>query len=900
MPGRRNAIASPGSALGAFGAWLYPATAYRRRSEPERRLQQRVGLVGLLCSASFAGALLLGSWQAITTGPGSSPADPLDPVELLAAVLLVLISVFAPQAVFRTRSAADTREVLANPSAPIRSWRASTITFDAVLVGGMLAGLYYSAALMLTLFGLALLAKLVFSTGRALRSDPNARFHGIVQSWSSAVTALVAYLIVSPLAMAVSVRNAVVPLVLAALVALYVSLLLNSIERWVTATKVPWAFARDAIDARRIVVALGSAGLAWLVSVTGDLAAESVLQDPQDYRMLAGLGTFTAGWLALWYLSILMWRRDAIRTLAMWSAHQAEIVARLTDGSLSPELAGRASLTTTARMAISVFAATRALAVVQVRGEPQSTFLAVDRYDNGPPVDIDSLAAHPYLHLPCSPMSGRINASAVTIGSWLWPGWFLTRSSGIVDQFTQLASTALLLPIIASKEESSASAFDQMFDRVHRWPTVAAFAQAVDIMRLRADASPQSDSLVIGVLEIDDFGALTGGRFEQAAVAQVMRLALGHAEFAGRDLFVAYEAPGRIWLALAGGPVIRTSISLLRSLQERINDHGSIPSAILDVDVHVSVSLGYGVHQVDDFTREGLMTCARERLAIDANARRHFSSELISFDIRPEDIIGEPESPMTAVDLLHRLSADRARGQDNFTVRVQPITDADSMRTKALMLSVGWRHHIGSVDLRDPEAFASLVHSQPELAAEAARMTLREVARAIDTADASGREDLPIVTPVPAILLHPEAGTLALPNLIVPALDRRQCARWVALVDTVPKGAGQALRLLADRGVRIALTAAAAAGVDQQDLFGWNRWSIIFPRPMLQTREGVDALTIQQTVSAIATHETVLVGVVDDTADARGMAESNIRWVMNPEDFFDSVEASVEAVAETG
>lgn len=897
MRAERTALTAPRSAVEAFGAWLYPSTAYRRKSEPEVRLQGRAGLIGLVCTLSFGSALLAAIWEAVTTSPGSSPGSTVDPIAFSAAVLLVIISVFAPQAVFRTRSAADTREVLANPSTPIRSWRSTTISFDAVLVGGMLAGLYYPANLMLTFFGLALLARLVFTTERNLRTDPNARFHGIVQTWSSAVTALVAYLIVSPLAMAVSVRNAVVPLVLAALVALYVSLLFNSIERWITATGVPWAFARDAVDIRRIVVALVSAGLAWMVSVSSDLAAELMPPQAEIYRMLAGLGTFVAGWLALWYASILMWRRDALRTMAMWSAHQAQIVVRLMEGSLSPELAGRASLNTTARMAISVFAATRAIAVVEAKGQVRSQFLAVDRYEHGPQLDASSLAAHPHLHLPCWPVPGRANGSAVTIASWLWPGWFLTRSRGIVDHFTELATSALMLPVIAAREESRASAFGQMFDRVHRWPTVAAFEQAVDTMRARVDASPQSDSLVVGVLEIDDFGALSGGRFEQAAVAQVMRLALGFSDFAGRDLFVAYEAPGRIWLALAGGPIIRTSIGLMRGLQERINDHGSIPSAMLDVDVHVSVSMGYGAHQVDDFTREGLMASALNRLSIDAHARRPFASEVITFDIRPEDIIGEPEAPVTAVDLLHQLNTDSNEDPDAFPTRVQPIIDADSGMTTALLLSVGWKHRIGTVDLADPSAFSALVNRQPELAAEAARIILRKVVRAIEEADTANRGDLLILTPVPEILLHPETGTLALPNLAVPALDRRQCSRWVALVDTVPADGGQALRLLADRGIRIALTAAAASGIDQPDLFGWSRWAVVFPRQLLQSPDGVDSLTIQQTVSAIASPDTILIGEVDEAADARGLAGSNIRWIVDPDTSFDSARASIEAVA---
>ena len=45
----------------------------------------------------------------------------------------------------------------------------------------------------------------------------------------------------------------------------------------------------------------------------------------------------------------------------------------------------------------------------------------------------------------------------------------------------------------------------------------------------------------------------------------------------GHDLFVAYEEPGRMWVALGGGPIIRNGIALLRGLQQHINDHGAVP-----------------------------------------------------------------------------------------------------------------------------------------------------------------------------------------------------------------------------------------------------------------------------------------------------------------------------------
>ena len=792
---------------------------------------------------------------------------------------------FAPQALFRTRNAALTREVLSNPSTPIRPWRSTTITFDAVLVGALLAGLYFDAALTLAFFGLAFVARVVFQSRRELSVDPNARFHSLTTAWAAAATGAAAYAVVHPLSDSVESGGSAVPLLFAALVAMYVGLAFNSVERWVNGDRTRWAFARDAVDTRRILVALVSALIAWLVSVVGVWVGDAYGESAQLAGSLAGLAIFLAAWLLLWYASIRLWRRDALRTLGLWAAHQSEIVTRLTDGSLSPDLAARAALPVTARMAVSVFGATRAMAIVDDgRGHVTSTLIAVDVFDNAPAPDPRSLAALPHLRIPVYPLPGHANTSSVTVAGWLWPGWFMTRSTAIVRRFAELATATLLTPVVASDDDRVAAAFDTMFDSVTRWPTLTAFEEAVGRMRQRADASPQTDSLVIGVYAIDEFGALAGGRFEQAAVAQVVRLALGHQEFAGHDLFVAYEDPGRLWVALGGGPIIRNGIALLRGLQQHINDHGAVPSARLDVDVHVSVSFGYAAHQVDDFSYEGLLATARDRLAADQGARDPFSVDsLLSYDIRPEDIIGEPETPVTAVDVLTLLRADHAASDAAaFVTRFLPITDLDTGDTEALVTTIGWQRSFGSVDLSDPDAFRGLVNRQVEVAAEATRITLARLQAVFDEADALGRTELPVLAWMPAILLSADAGELALPNLVAPALDQARRARTVLLFDAVPPGSGQALRLLADRGLAIALTAAAAAGADPTDLFGWQRWAVVFPAHVAQGPTGVDGLTIQQTASAIATHDTHLVAVADDRADSRELARHNVHWAVDP------------------
>jgi hypothetical protein len=869
-------------AVHLLGAWLYPATSFRHRSAAERRIQFRAGVVGAACIVIWITAAALSVGHVLMTPGDLGLSDPGSAVQSLGvAVALVAVSVFAPNAIFRTRNAARTRALLSSPSAPIPPWHASTITIDAVLVGGMIAGLAFDPWLMLALMSLAMIVRLLGTTRRRLPSDANARFHVLTEIVTAGAIAASAFVIVAPLAPSASSTRSPLPMVLAGIVAMLVGVAFNAVQRWVSAVQVPWGLTRDLTDTRRLLVALTCAGLAWLVAWTDAVLGTPV---PGATSMgSAGLLVMVVGWLALCCGSILLWRRDAARTLALWQQHQAQIVMRLADGSLHPELARRAALPTAARMAVSVFGATRAMAVIDDgHGDVSSTLVTADRYDTSPTIDASALDISPHLHLHCIPSPVMSNSTGVTVAAWLWPGWFVTRSSALVQEFTALAGITLLTPTVALADSGEPSSFDAMFDSVHRWPTLMAFSHAMERMRARADASPHSDSLIVGVYAIDDFGALSGGRFEQAAVAQVVRLALGHEEFTGHDVFVAYEAPGRIWVALAGGPLIRNGISLLRGLQQRINDHGAVPAQHADIDVHVSVSFGHAAHQVDDFTQDGLMGTALARLATDADARNPFAVEsLLTYNIRPEDIIGEPEPPMTTIDMLDQL---RSRADsESLLLEVLPIVDAAAQEPRALLCSVGWNRTLGNVDLSSAEAFAMLVNRQSDLAAAATDIALDHLVTVMDEADACGLHDMMIMAALPSVLLHPDAGHLALPNLMSPRLDRRQCSRTVVLVDMIPLGAGQALRVLADRGISIAVTASAAAGADASDLFGWQRWAIVFPQSLLQGTTGPDSLTIQQTVTAIASTGTRLIGQVDRHADARELLRHGIAFTMEPD-----------------
>ena len=895
MTGASGTRATVGTLLRSFGAWLHPASNFRPRSEPERELQFRVGLVSLLCTVSAIVAIVVAAIMVIPDPLGLDHVEQFSPTALEAALFLVLVSVFAPQAIFRTRTSAYTRQILSNPSAPIQPWRSTTITFDAVLVGAMLAGLYFDAELAALFFGLALIARVVFTTRRALQSDPNARFHNLFKAWTSAAIGGIAFLIVSPLSGLVSIQGSVAPLIFAALVAMYMGLAFNAIERWVSGDRTRWAFARDAVDTRRIIVALVSALIAWVVSYAGVVVGGSFTNERVITGTLAGLGIYLASWLILWFVAIQLWTRDATRTLNMWAAHQAEVTTRLADDSLSPVLAARASIPTTARIAASVFAATKTMVVVDdAHGRVTTHLVAVDLYDNSPRPEPRDLLVDPSMRMELYPAPDHPNMSSVSVAGWLWTGWFMVRQRRIVNRFRELATTALLLPVLAADDDRSAAAFATMFDPVHRWPTMDAFAQAVDAMQQRADDNPHTDSLIMGVFAIDEFGTLEGGRFEQAAIAQVMRLAMGHQDFAGHDLFVAYERPGRVWVALSGGPIIRNGIGTLRGLQQYVNDHGSVPSARLDVEVHVSVSFGYAAHQVDEFTFEGLVNAALSRLAIDHGTRDPFSVEnLMTYDITPEDITGEVATPITAVNVLNLLVADHASTSHPFITRFQPVRSVGDDTTGALLVDVGWERRFGSLDLSTSSAFMDLVNRQRRLAAEAARIIVERLKVVFAEADHLGLADLPIIVGMPSSLLRVDANEYALPNLLSALLDTRECARTVLLFEAVPADSIATLRELADRGLGVAVTASAAAAADPIDLAGWPRWGILFPRHIVQGRAGIDALTVQQTMSAIATNDTRLIGVADQYADRRELLESGIGWTIDPGLDFASVREAV-------
>jgi len=799
-----------------------------------------------------------------------------DLVPLALGALLAAISVFAPPVVFRTRSQVVTEQVLSNPLAPQRPWRASTLTFDPIIPGAMIGALTLPATVVGATFSVALLLRTIVQS-RPRPLDPNARFHSLWNGSRAAITAAAAFAIVAGLSTSVMLTISPVPLLLGALVAMSVGLILNALEWWMEDIHEPWAFARDSADTRRIAVIVVGASIAWLAALTLSVGQWIEPRSPEVAGILAADGVFLAAWLIMWVASVSLWRADAQRTLRRWGQHQADLLGRIADGSLEADLARRASLATTARMALSIFGATNVLVTLRrPDGDVIRYQAARDRYRVNPPIDPRAFPVQRSLRIPIYTTPGHVDASDITLAGAIGPARYISRSRTVTEHFHQLAAAALLTPIVASQDDRLASAFDDLFG-TELWPTTEALEQAYEQLRQRTDSSPQSRSLLIGVLAIDAFGALTGGRFEHAATAQVMRLVQGYSGFTGHEVFTAYEGGGRIWVAFGAGPVIRNGIGTLRDLQRHINEHGSVSAAHSDLGVHIEVSLGYAVQQVDDFTLSGLIEHARGRLEIDQSARNPFEVDAVmSLDITPEDIIGGgAPTQATAID-VHAALRDDLQSNDaaeHFPTTYTPLLALAGDHLVGVWLEVGWAREFGSRSLAAPSAFSSVVNRQPELAADAVRAMLARAAAAMSKTDVV---ELPMLLPLPAVLLHPEIGQLALPNLLIPTLDRAQCARLVAVFDTIPNGAQQALRALSDQGVRLAVTASAAATADPIDLDGWQRWGVILPQHMVDEVTGVDWLTIQQTVTAIATHQTRLAAEQSNGNAAPSLLEHGI------------------------
>jgi len=194
----------------------------------------------------------------------------------------------------------------------------------------------------------------------------------------------------------------------------------------------------------------------------------------------------------------------------------------------------------------------------------------------------------------------------------------------------------------------------------------------------------------------------------------------------------------------------------------------------------------------------------------------------------------------------------------------------------------------------DPSNLMTLVDRQFELAGEASNFFTQRLIQFMTELNFQGHTNTPLMIRMPSILLNPDSGTLALPNILGRALDRRQASRTIVLIDSIPRGSGQALRLLRDRGINIAVTSTAAIGADPSDLADWDRWAVVFPGRLLSgpspIASGLDPLTIRQTSLAIATGDTRLMATFDELTDPQTLGDGPINWFIDQSVGYSSVD----------
>ena len=201
-------------------------------------------------------------------------------------------------------------------------------------------------------------------------------------------------------------------------------------------------------------------------------------------------------------------------------------------------------------------------------------------------------------------------------------------------------------------------------------------------------------------------------------------------------LFRSAGRHGEFWIAYRCGPIVRSGIDTLRSLQQHINEESLSPS-YADIQIHLSVSMGFATHQVDDFTVDGLIACADQRLASDAVSRDPLHASYPStWDVSPEQIIDPSSAPITTPNAVELL---RERRNENSAVRhvLQPVIDLKTNSLEAVYLSCGLHASLAGHDLSDPESFQSFVNRSPRLAVEASVMILHEARKVLDSLRAS-------------------------------------------------------------------------------------------------------------------------------------------------------------------
>ena len=227
---------------------------------------------------------------------------------------------------------------------------------------------------------------------------------------------------------------------------------------------------------------------------------------------------------------------------------------------------------------------------------------------------------------------------------------------------------------------------------------------------------------------------------------------------------------------------------------------------------------------------------------------------------------GEAARPAVPGSLRADLTEATALGQVEAVATA--IMDLHQPLERGLLVGLSWSYRIGGEDLRHPATFLSVVQESIPVASVAAELLCDAAV------EAAALVDVPVVVPMPACLLAPEAGVHALPN-IVAGIDRTTAMRTVLAFTALPAGSGQALRVLDDLGFRLAVTDACASA-DPSDLQGWRRWAV-----MVDLDADPDPLHVQQVMSAIATSDTAAVGMARGPVEPAHLAACDLSWLVD-------------------
>lgn len=861
--------ASEVSSVTKIGYWLHPVTS----KVHDRQLHFRVGLVGIVFILLGLALTGLATWAAIFNSAfNSGGRENLDSGSLIAAALLVGISVFGPAAIFRTTSSALEPNVVDNSLTPIRPWSSTTISFDSLVVGAMLAGLYFPIGLTFTFIGIALILRLMFRTRSHLGRDPNARFHDLFTALADAGAALAAYAIANSLAALASHEGSPIPLLFAAVAALFATLGFNALFRWTIYEKAPWAFLQGLSDPRRIALVFFGGMTAWGVAAVGEVVGQSFTPENDSVGALAGLGVFISAWAFLWVLSISLWRRDARKTFTSWHEQISHVTARLAEGSLSPSLARAAAVNTMSRIAVTSFGAVHSRVIVAGTANVATHFSETELSNSAailafPESPIEA-SAHPQISpstiISISPQNAAHSLGSVQISGWQTPGSFLLRSPAIVKEFSHLAATALLTPSLASTYADPKAAFGSLFTKGHLNPNMAAFDQAVRLFSKEVDSAPDRCSLAVGVFEIAHFASLHSNGLDTEAISHIFRVVNSSSWFGGGEVFIAYESPGRVWIACLGGPIIRNTIQGFSSLTEVINNGSNLPSQRVDLGFDTSVEIGHSIYLIDSMSPEGLLTGAVESLEKMKNSRLDRVAPQAAFaHVKAADFMEDPRDsahlPLTHVDLLSALRNELRQNEIAFPTALVAVRGCSDPREYGIAVHVGWNFSTESMNFASPESFGQACSKQPDLASEFTKIQLSQLRRLVASRSELDSELAPFLIDLPGILLDPDAGSLALPNHVGRELDQIACAQMVAVFDYLPPGSGQAVSLLVDRGIRVAIHASAASSLNPVDLLGWQRWGIIFDHTYFDVEKGTDRLMIQQVNSTLGSVNTHLI-----------------------------------------